>query len=45
MYLKYGPVIKFESIEKNADGSINHVKVMVLNDFTDKLKGHIHWVS
>lgn len=43
--MKYGPVLKFVSIEKNADGSINHVKVEILPDFTAKLKGHIHWVS
>lgn len=43
--MKYGPVLKFISIEKNDDGSINHVKVEILPDFTDKLKGHIHWVS
>ena len=37
--------MKFVSLEKNNDGSINHVKVEVLPDFTEKLKGHIHWVS
>ena len=37
--------MKFVSLEKNDDGSINHIKVEVLPDFKDKLKGHIHWVS
>lgn len=43
--LKYGPTIKLVSIEKNGDGSINHVKVEVLPDYKEKLKGYIHWVS
>ena len=43
--LKYGPVIKMLSCEKNADGSINHVKVEILPNYTEKLKGYIHWVS
>ena len=45
VYLKYGPVLKFHSIERNADGSIALVKVEALPDFGEKLKGHIHWVS
>jgi hypothetical protein len=43
--LKYGPVLKVQSIEKNPDGSIKLVKVEALINFTEKLKGHIHWVS
>jgi len=43
--LKYGPVIKFVSLEKNADGSIASVKAEILPDYQEKLKGHIHWVS
>lgn len=43
--MKYGPILKFVSLEKNSDGSINHVKVEILPDFSEKLKGHIHWVS
>jgi len=43
--LKYGPVIKFVSVEKNADGSINHVKVEIVPEHPEKLKGFIHWVS
>jgi len=43
--LKYGCIVEFVSIEKNADGSINHVKVKALPDATEKLKGVLHWVS
>lgn len=43
--LKYGPVVKLVSVEKNADGSINHLKVEILPDYDQKLKGYIHWVS
>jgi len=43
--LKYGPVIKLLSVVKNEDGSINHAKVEILPNFSDKLKGYIHWLS
>jgi len=43
--LKYGPTIKFVSVEKNGDGSIKSVKVEVLPDYKEKLKGYIQWVS
>jgi glutaminyl-tRNA synthetase len=43
--LKYGPVIKLQSVEYNPDGSINHVKVEILPDYSEKLKGYIQWVS
>jgi glutaminyl-tRNA synthetase len=43
--LKYGPVIKFVEIVRKENGSVDRVKVEVLPDFKDKLKGHIHWVS
>ena len=43
--LKYGPVVKLVSIERNADNTINHVKVEILPDFKEKLKGYIQWVS
>lgn len=43
--LKYGPCVKFVSVEKNADGSINHVKVEILPDYAEKLKGYLQWVS
>ena len=43
--LKYGYVIKLVSIEKNADGSIDHLKVEALPDYDKKPKGIIHWVS
>lgn len=43
--LKYGPVIKLQEVVKNADGSIGSVKVEILPDFKEKLKGYIHWVS
>ena len=29
--LKGGPILKFSSIEKNADGSINHIKVRCIS--------------
>lgn len=38
-------MIKLISIEKNADGSINHVKVEIIPNHTEKLKGYIHWIS
>ena len=43
--LRYGPIVKLVSIEKNGDGSINHVKVEILPEYEKKLKGYIHWVS
>jgi glutaminyl-tRNA synthetase len=43
--LKYGPCVKFVSAEKNADGSLNHVKVEILPDYAEKLKGYLQWVS
>ena len=43
--LKYSHVIELVSVEKNADGSINHLKVKALPDYEKKLKGNIHWVS
>lgn len=43
--LKYGPVIKLVEVVKNAKGELEHVKVQVLPEFKDKLKGYIHWVS
>jgi len=46
--LKYGPVIQFVSLEKNADGSIDRVKVKILPGFDNsdkKVKGFLHWVS
>ena len=43
--LKYGPVIKLLSVEKNADGTINHAKVEILPDHAEKVKGFLHWVS
>ena len=39
--LKYGPIVKMTSIERNDDGSINHVKVEILPDHKEKLKGYI----
>lgn len=32
-------------VVKNDDGSINHAKVEILPDYTEKLKGYLHWVS
>jgi len=43
--LRYGPIVKLVGIEKNADGSTNHVKVEVLPEYKEKIKGVIHWVS
>jgi|TARA_B110000285_G_C14595098_1_gene368117 hypothetical protein len=43
--LKYGPVIKLVSVERNGDNSINHVKVEILPDHKEKLKGYIQWVA
>jgi glutaminyl-tRNA synthetase len=43
--LRYGPIVKLVSIEKNDDGSINHVKVEILPEYQEKIKGVIHWVS
>ena len=43
--LKYGPVVQLKSVEKNADGSISHVKVEIVPNCEEKLKGVIHWVS
>jgi len=43
--LKYGPVVQLKSIEKNPDGSISHVKVAIVPNCEEKLKGVIHWVS
>jgi len=37
--------VKLVSIERNDDGSINHIKVEILPDHKEKLKGYIHWVS
>ena len=45
VFLKYGPVLKLQSVEKNADGTINHIKVEAIEGYKDKLKGHLHWVS
>lgn len=43
--LKYGPVIKLVSVEKDAQGAVTKAKVEILPEFKDKLKGYIHWVS
>ena len=43
--LKYGPVVQLKSVEKNADGSISHVKVEIVPNCEEKLKGVLHWVS
>ena len=43
--MKYGPVIQLVEVVKKADGSIDHLKVKVLQDFKEKLKGYIHWVT
>ena len=43
--LKYGPVVQLLEVVKKADGSIDNLKVKVLVDFKEKLKGYIHWVS
>ena len=43
--LKYGPVIKLAEIVRNAHGEVEVVRVQVLVDFKEKLKGYIHWVS
>ena len=43
--LKYGPVIKYIGVDKNADGSIKQVRVEILPNHEEKLKGYIHWVS
>ena len=43
--LRYGPMLKLVSVEKNADGTISHLKVEILEEYEKKLKGIIHWVS
>lgn len=43
--LKYGPVIKLVGVERNADNTISHVKVEILPEYKEKLKGYIQWVS
>ena len=42
--LKYGPVLELVEIVKKGE-EIDHVKVKVIPDSTEKLKGYIHWVS
>lgn len=43
--LKYGPVVKLLQVIKGPNGDVDHVKVQILKDFNQKLKGYIHWVS
>ena len=43
--LKYGPVVQLVEIVRGAQGKVDRVKVRVLPDFKEKLKGYIHWVS
>jgi glutaminyl-tRNA synthetase len=45
VFLKYGPIVELVEIVKNDDGSLNHVKVKILPNYAQKLKGYIHWVS
>lgn len=44
MCLKYGPVVQFVDVVKNGD-KIEKVRVKVLPNYEQKLKGYIHWVS
>lgn len=43
--MKYGPVVKLVEIVKGPNGEVLHAKVEALVDYTEKLKGYIHWVS
>lgn len=45
MCLRYGPVVKLLEVFKNDDGSIKYATVELLPNYTEKLKGYIHWVS
>ena len=42
--MKYGPVVELVEVVK-AGSLVDHVKVKILPDYKDKLKGYIHWVS
>ena len=44
MCLKYGPVVYFQEIVTQQDGS-TVVKVKVVSDVKEKLKGFVHWVA
>jgi len=43
--LKYGPVVKLNSVVKDNNGKITVIKVDVLPNYDQKLKGYLHWVS
>ena len=43
--MKYGPVLKLVEIVRNPAGEIDHLKVEVLPEHKEKLKGYIHWVA
>jgi len=43
--LRYALFVKFEKVVKNADGSILHVEVSIVEKPEVKPKGYIHWVD
>lgn len=43
--LKYGPIVQLVDIVRDASGKVERVRVKVLADFKEKLKGYIHWVA
>ena len=43
--LKYGPVVQLVEIVKGTNGEVYNVKVRVIQDYKEKLKGFIHWVA
>mmetsp|Transcript_43422 Transcript_43422/g.31235 ORF Transcript_43422/g.31235 Transcript_43422/m.31235 type:complete len:616 (-) Transcript_43422:69-1916(-) len=45
VYIRYGPVVEFVECVKDAAGNVDHVKVRVVPDYAEKLKGVLHWVS
>lgn len=45
VYIRYGPVVEFVECVKDAAGNVDHVKVKVVPDYAEKLKGVLHWVS
>ena len=43
--MRYGPFVKLESVEKDAQGNVIKVNVSVVKEHDKKVKGVIHWVS
>lgn len=43
--MKYGPVVELVEIVKDGQGLVSVIKVKVVHEVKEKLKGYIHWVS